>query len=455
MIDMLKDFNITTEVTKMEEMYKLFNTPFEGVRSEVYIEGINELNILPTQKHYESRTSMNVNNVLILYSNIHANVTDSKSLNKIIHQQIPLKIKKDTRILGTTFNLSTNDRRNNFDIYTFFDEKAHIGHVVVINHERNDYLYGRYDVENFEKVLRNLLRNQLDARLDASKLSDELRKLWLHQIQTDLKQTNHTAKTSNELLNNVIDVLTSDMTDVKQAQMNNVTYRQLFEFFDEVKNEQITEKTKEVQDWISYGETSNIYQSFLMHDNHQKLEDTFELADFKNVNYIKQALLSDKHFNSKWQVGNVYKVNDKKRKNQKYPQRFTGIHGTPNRTVMSIMLNGLKTNHSLEKENIDHNYTASGLGVGVYFARLDQASKSANYAKSSHASKRFLIVADVDYDEQNMLKTRQYDSSIDSSKYTLIHGQKVGSHNIDEIVAPDDRNINIRFIVEIHYKSKR
>ena len=54
-----------------------------------------------------------------------------------------------------------------------------------------------------------------------------------------------------------------------------------------------------------------------------------------------------------------------------------------------------------------------------------------------------------------MLKTRQYDSSIDSSKYTLIHGQKVGSHNIDEIVAPDDRNINIRFIVEIHYKSKR
>ena len=223
-----------------------------------------------------------------------------------------------------------------------------------------------------------------------------------------------------------------------------ITYRELFDFFDEVKNQHITEKTQNVQNWVAYSKSKHILQSYEMHENASHLNQNFDLASQKDSDYLKRMIRKDKRF--KHHIKNIYKVNEPKPQKQGM-SRFTGVHGSPNRTILSILLNGLKSRQSLNKEGLSHSYTGSGLGNGVYFAQLYQASKSANYTHN-RGKKRYLIVADVDYDKNNVEYCKGY-GHVNTYRYSLVYGVKVGSYNYDEIVAPHDDQINIRYLIEI------
>ena len=128
------------------------------------------------------------------------------------------------------------------------------------------------------------------------------------------------------------------------------------------------------------------------------------------------------------------------------PHTFIGIHGTAAVSIPSILQEGLKDYHSLKQENNRHYmYTGSGLGNGIYFARLNQFQKALNYTNSSSKTK-YALIAQVSYHQA--FRTRHYDIAHKQNE-DLVIGQGVGSHDRDEIVAQSPQQVQIKYLLEI------
>ena len=146
-------------------------------------------------------------------------------------------------------------------------------------------------------------------------------------------------------------------------------------------------------------------------------------------------------------VSKIFKINDSKKTRKGY-KKMTGLHGAPNESVLSILLNGLKTPNELRKNKIEYRNTGNALGHGVYFTAHNQVTKSIQY--TSNYDKRYIIIADIEYDENNVYdNNNHYGQRIDTSKYSLIRAENISAWSYSEYVVPNSKQINIRYIVEL------
>ncbi len=438
------DLNFQSEVTKMIELEKIINedivipTPIKEVNiSDLRKNKSEEYENIPCSSGVSRNVKYSIKDGYYLDTGIDLHTDNSKELKDIVRHSFSVLAKNVTNI--GSIEIKGIKRSLNIDI--IFNKNLN-EFKLFFTLGRQDYML-TYDSKDIDNVLKYILSLKLDEDLTESRVARSLRALWMYQLKEELKETskqNHIIE--SETLKEIIDSITMDLTDTRESNIR-ITYRELFEFFKELRNEHITKNTSKVQEWISFNDKIDINKYLTSHVNYDNIKN-IKKEDSEETRKIISQLKSDVYLNRK--IKNIYKINDKKESDKSI---FTGVHGTPNKSLFSILLNGLKTSTELREENNESfSYTGSGLGDGIYFAQLNQCSKSANYTRSSSNSS-YIIIADVEYDVDSKLDVFSYDSSIETKKYSLIHGKKVGSRNLDEIVAPFSDKVNIRYIVEL------
>lgn len=451
---MLKDMKLSTDVTMMIEMYKLHNTELEDVnfiRKE-------ELDYTDASipYHENNRISCLDNWILGECANVNYAVDDSKELNKIINHNFTIPRDRIDEFNGS--EVADPDRySSSLDINVYIDDENMTCYMIdnASQSKKDDKLkvktFTEVDYNDVDKLLKNILRLSKNNYIPTSNVVNNLRELWLHQIQNDLPDKD-VELLDNHHIRDIILQVESEMKNYSNNIRVGISFEQLFDFFDEVANKKVTPKTNKVQQWITYSDTSSILNTVMSHQNYETLSDNFELADTNDYKKIRSQFYKDSEFKRKYRINNVYTFGAEKPLKPNH-KRIEGVHGTPNQTIMSIMLNGLQTNDELDNNKVNHVYTGSGLGKGIYFARPHQVSKSSNYTGYSQSKKNYLICADIDYEVGTEKVTHSYDGGADASQYSVIIANSVGiSRGFDEILAPHGDNINIRYIVEIEVR---
>lgn len=173
-----------------------------------------------------------------------------------------------------------------------------------------------------------------------------------------------------------------------------------------------------------------------------------KLNNWKTLPTLQKLSLKDR-------VVNVYTIDQAKPEKAvnvtpvKSSHQVTLVHGTQNFSLISILEKGLLTHHDLIDDNNKHyQYTGSALGDGVYFSRLDQAEKSANYTDAyRNDTNSFLFIADVNYDQIH--EVNNYSDQPLQPHENLVWAHGVGSYDRDELVATDKDQVTLRYLVEI------
>lgn len=174
-----------------------------------------------------------------------------------------------------------------------------------------------------------------------------------------------------------------------------------------------------------------------------------KLDNWKTLPAFQKLSLKDR-------VTNVYTIDQPQPETvvnvtpSKNSHHVTLVHGTQNFSLISILEKGLLTHHDLMDDNNKHyRYTGSALGDGVYFSRLDQAEKSANYTNAYHSNgtNSFLLIADVNYDKIHDLA--HYADQPLQPHENLVWAHGVGSYDRDELVATNKDQVTLRYLVEI------
>lgn len=462
---MLKNLNFDTDVTTMVEMYKVYGTEMEDVTPTREVTfTLEETGDLCSHIQYPvtlldgaARTGKTENDFISHFTDfdIVPNIKKSNALKDVIrHNFNTIHFENDEQLLSNTKHRIDKTKESTEKNVKVYVNTANNYSVVLVENRGGmneiELHLLEFTNEDIEKVLRNILRKMMYRSVPDNTISEKLRALWLHQIKDELNEVKgerSEKSLKNKHLREIINSLADDIVENKNKNVMNVSYNDLFKFFEEVKNQKLTQETKIVQEWISYDNLESAIDSYMTHECFEKLENTLKIDVEESDKIIKQ-LLRSKHLKNKWHIEKVFKVNDKKHTKHEV---YTGVHGTNNSSVLSILLNGFQNVKQLRKNNISHNYTGSGLGNGTYFAHLHQASKSSNYTGGSSNTK-YMIVADVEYRKDNVLKVTGYDSSINAQKYDLVHGVKVGSYDIDEVVAPHSERINVRYLVKMTRK---
>lgn len=451
---MLKDMKLSTDVTMMIEMYKLHNTELEDVN----VIRKEELDYTDASipYHESNRISCLDNWILGECTNVNYAVDDSKELNKIINHNFTIPRDRIDEFNGS--EVADPDRYSaSLDINVYIDDENMTCYMIdnASQSKKDDKLkvktFTEVDYNDVDKLLKNILRLSKNNYIPTSNVVSNLRELWLHQIQNDLPDKD-VELLDNHHIRDIILQVESEMKNYSNNIRVGISFEQLFDFFDEVANKKVTPKTNKVQQWITYSDTSSILNTVMSHQNYETLSDNFELADTNDYKKIRSQFYKDSEFKRKYRINNVYTFGAEKPLKPNH-KRIEGVHGTPNQTIMSIMLNGLQTNDELDNNKVNHVYTGSGLGKGIYFARPHQVSKSSNYTGRSQSKKNYLICADIDYEIGTEKTTNSYDGGTDASQYSVIIANSVGiSRGFDEILAPHGDNINIRYIVEIEVR---
>lgn len=177
------------------------------------------------------------------------------------------------------------------------------------------------------------------------------------------------------------------------------------------------------------------------------LDNVLSEADKATVTKIKEKLSP---YVAK-KVKHVWIVNNQKSNKTygKHVKHVMAVHGTQNLSVLNILGEGLLDSHTLEQNGSKHyHYTGSGLGTGIYFARMDQADKSYNYTESQDGISNYMFVADVVYEK--VIHTSSYNPSVGQGQNVdLVWGDAVGSYDRDEIVAKHPEQVQIKYLLEL------
>ena len=317
----------------------------------------------------------------------------------------------------------------------------------------NTFLYNYYDKSMTNDILHNLIKLQKNTDIDVTRSVDALTKLWSYQIleRFNLKTENVFDRMSGDFkeLYEEISKYLSDR-DIVVGKNRTITFEQLFDYFDEISNGHITENTQSAQEFVNYRDKDSILKSVTLHENYTNISNTIRIIkdDEQVSKEIKRMIYSDKRFNKKIsKVSKIFKINDSK-KSRKGHKKMTALHGAPNESVLSILLNGLKTPNELRRNKIKYRNTGNALGHGVYFTAHNQVTKSIQY--TSNYDKRYIIIADIEYDENNVYdNNNHYGQRIDTSKYSLIRAENISAWSYSEYVVPNSKQINIRYIVEL------
>lgn len=259
-----------------------------------------------------------------------------------------------------------------------------------------------------------------------------------------------------------------DQNDVKE---HTPTYLDLMNYFYDIEHKQPIQPI--VFNWIYQNmiideETSdknnntidlkkNTREQFIVRQISQmKIEDSLKRlktpTDEAEFAPYKQQLLEDTDFKNNFKIVDVYRLPQLTNHNYNHghAKHMTLVHGTSNVSILSILKYGLLDNDSLDRiiqqdSHIHVRYTASGLGRGIYFARLNQVSKSMNYTHSDKI--RYIFITDVAYTK--IYETHRYDGANLANDYDLKYGKHIGSYNRDEFVAKSYTQVQPLYMVAV------
>lgn len=312
------------------------------------------------------------------------------------------------------------------------------------------------------KLVLSEMYRALDLRVDLNESLVALGELWSYQTRqkADLKISDDTAefyKTFDTKYKNFIELIhyVSQSTSTYNLRVNTfITYRNLLMYFKEVTSGKLESDTTDVQNWLSLDtkQENNLLDytvASLPQHIQNKLANIQPMSHEKNQKHLYQFNKDPHYVRSRSQ----YKMCAKYTLGQGFSSSECPagskilhlVHGTKQLSVYSILVNGLLTSAELaDLQSKDYEYTASGLGDGLYFAREDQVTKSLNYTSyGSNNESEFLFTADVLVPANSIKHVTKY-GDYTHNKYPIICADRVGTRaNYDEILVKDSSLVRL------------
>lgn len=365
-----------------------------------------------------------------------------------------------------------------------------------------NFKFYRFSEKNIKTLILQDLFSQLDNTIPQNELLFSILSLWKYQLlqhKSKIKNQNQILRDINKsskdhvfinFLQHLYHLLLTNNNSTSEDTKNILTYRNICEFYLEVQNGILTKKSQNILDYFNFNLVKNYNKDAKNMDNqtlqaiknnikmlsyHPKfteLNSHFEISNSLNnpqLSKIISELNSDHNFSTKYIITkNIYEIKYEKdtRNESKYPDVFWGVHGTSNNSIPSILLNGLKNSAELEKlmkeENklnknnkdyIQYSISGQALGQGVYFAQLNQPTKSIFFTNASEYKQNtgFFIIANIRYNKNNVYRAKNFSDIYDESEElpTLITGEHIGVRELNEYVAPISENIQIKYLIEV------
>lgn len=257
-------------------------------------------------------------------------------------------------------------------------------------------------------------------------------------------------------------------------QLNSATHEFLNEFNinpddddndKELRNITVKDMSKYIQDIINNNPVDPYMLNLLLDVNELNhnlptiLNNPYVVSQIKNLkinNVLSPVSLTDKKSildqiepSFKNKITQIYQINNQPSNDPKH--KFNHkllVHGTGNISVLNILGQGLLDSQTLaDTNNKNYRYTGSGLGVGIYFARPDQITKSYNYTESSTKLHSYIFVADVAY--QNIGNYKSYHEAYEDYQHDLIWAHGVGTGDRDEFLAKHPSQVQLKYLLVI------
>lgn len=272
----------------------------------------------------------------------------------------------------------------------------------------NEHKSTKYQLDQFNEATRKFL---LNLKIDSSQISQNgyANQISLKSLIDYIDAVKHHKPITAEMLGLITSMQDSDSdNDPEQNSSNDQNNQKII--INEAANANLFNKLTIVNNW-------------------------------KNLPEIKKLAPSVKS-----RVVNVYQINTDHKLDT--PNIKTLCHGTGNYSLISILKSGLLTSDELAAQNNKNwSYTGSGLGVGIYFARLDQAEKAANYTDYGPMN-HYMFIANVGY--HKVYNVNYYDESATKNANTdLVWAHKTGSYDRDELVAKSGKQVQLRYLLEL------
>lgn len=252
-----------------------------------------------------------------------------------------------------------------------------------------------------------------------------------------------------------------------------LTFGDIVSFYNEVQAGELTNLSLPVlnqlasvtalndDDQYSLTDVISLYQH---HDNYDNIVNHIVPVEQKDYDWLTKMFNEDHWYRNEtdYQIDAIIKLDlPETRDLAKYPDHFTGIHGTNDESVPSILLNGLMNNEELQQftkksksKLIKYDESGTALGVGVYFGRIDQVSKPLLYANGRAKDEAYLIIADVAYNKKSMQKIKWQSWTGEHNKSaSLVWATRTGARGKDEVLTPITKNIKIKYILKLKRQS--
>ena len=157
-------------------------------------------------------------------------------------------------------------------------------------------------------------------------------------------------------------------------------------------------------------------------------------TNFKNSHHVKDYLINDNNYEF-FKIENKL-IEEKFNPKELYTQLL--VHGTKKKNILSILNSGIASQPG---------YISSGsmLGVGAYFARLDEVGKSMQYAD------QFLLVAEVATGKEYKLSAPCDGRKllISNPEYQSVHCVAGPYLRHDEYCIYHDNQIKVKYLIQI------
>ena len=295
-------------------------------------------------------------------------------------------------------------------------------------------IYRRDDLDWF--IVQDVLASA-DTVVAQSQAVSALQDLWLYQFNAVRDQQAPSETMPSDLQARFLDYLSESLENTHAK----ATVAQVADFYLNFHANTLSEKDDQALNWLVRKSVSDVNQLIDI-----KLHD----VDEQEKQTIIETFNANSRFAHKQKVVDVFAItvpDDALIHDTSY-KHIQGVHGTNNESVLSILQYGLKNLKTLEElqardETIVAHKKGEGLGRGVYFARPEQAQKSAMYQSGDDHG--FMFIADIAYKTTEIVDN--YVGSTHETDADLVIGDKVGTGGIDELVAKHDELITLQYVV--------
>jgi Poly(ADP-ribose) polymerase catalytic domain. len=295
-------------------------------------------------------------------------------------------------------------------------------------------IYHRDDLDWF--IVQDVLASA-DTVVTQSQAVSALQDLWLYQFNAVRDRQSPSENMSSDLQARFLDYLSESLENTRAK----ATVAQVADFYLNFHANTLSDKDDQALNWLVRKSVSDVNQLIDV-----KLQD----VDEQEKQTIIETFNTNSHFTHKQKVVDVFAItvpDDALIHDMSY-KHIQGVHGTNNESVLSILQYGLKNLKTLEElqaqdENVVAHTKGEGLGRGVYFARPEQAQKSAMYQSGDDHG--FMFIADIAYKTTEIVDN--YVGERHRTDADLVIGDKVGTGGIDELVAKRDELITLQYVV--------